>query len=353
MPFGIPAGAPVRRPADGLRLEGQLTTVDLPTVSVLVPNYNHAAYLEETLTALLSQSVRPLEILVVDDASTDDSLAIIERLAAADPILRVIRHETNQGAIAAINRALAEARGDYVYVNAVDDPVRPGLFEQALPLLAANPEAGLACWDHLIRYERDPAPHAESLGWGDAPCAWPPAAMPKRLQRDTIGGHNSLMRTDALRAIGGYQPAATWFSDALASTVLALRHGVCYVPQPLALYRASAAGYGSSVARRWRSHAATVRAALDLLNTPAYADVRRGFRDSAILRLARWKGLVVAAASPRYWYFITPRLVCRVIGYLFDEVRLACFPHLPQPLLRVYRGLRGLARRGLGLAPRP
>ena len=95
----------------------------LPTFSVVMPNFNHARYLEAALQAHLAQSVPPLEIIVVDDASTDESVAIVERLATEHSRLRLIRLARNGGVNAAINRGLREARGDYVSVSAADDLV--------------------------------------------------------------------------------------------------------------------------------------------------------------------------------------------------------------------------------------
>jgi len=73
----------------------------MATVGAVVPNYNHARLIPEAIAALQAQT-RPFdEIVVVDDGSTDDSIAVITRLAEADPRIRLIPHERNQGAVAA------------------------------------------------------------------------------------------------------------------------------------------------------------------------------------------------------------------------------------------------------------
>jgi glycosyltransferase involved in cell wall biosynthesis len=61
------------------------------TISVVLPNYNHAEYIGEALEAILSQSVRPKEVIVVDDNSTDGSIAVIEKFLRRDSIIRLIR----------------------------------------------------------------------------------------------------------------------------------------------------------------------------------------------------------------------------------------------------------------------
>ena len=74
---------------------GQSAT--LPTLSVVVPNYNHAKYLPACLTAILRESVQPLEVLVLDDVSTDNSVEVIRSFAARHPLVRLIQNEQNLG----------------------------------------------------------------------------------------------------------------------------------------------------------------------------------------------------------------------------------------------------------------
>src|SRR5438046_2743358 len=98
----------------------QARVAGLPSYSVVIPNFNHGHYLEAALEAHLGQSAPPLEIIVVDDASSDGSVAIVERLAAQHSSLRLIRLARNGGVNAAINRGLGEARGTYVKISAAD-----------------------------------------------------------------------------------------------------------------------------------------------------------------------------------------------------------------------------------------
>lgn len=89
-------------------------------VSVIVPVYNTADFLEESLACLTGQTLREIEIIVVDDGSTDDSPHIIRRAAEADARITSIRQE-NAGQSAARNAGLATARGEYVYFMDSDD----------------------------------------------------------------------------------------------------------------------------------------------------------------------------------------------------------------------------------------
>ena len=115
-----------------------------PKLSVILPNYNHAAYLPRCVEAILGQSFADLELIVVDDASTDHSRDILADYARRDPRVRVYHNSENRGVIATLTRALGMARGEYVFGAASDDYVLPGYFERAMGLFAAHPEAGIA-----------------------------------------------------------------------------------------------------------------------------------------------------------------------------------------------------------------
>ncbi|MBM3804581.1 MAG: glycosyltransferase family 2 protein [Acidimicrobiia bacterium] len=86
-----------------------------PTLSVIIPNYNHAAFLPRSLGAILAQSVQPLEIIVMDDASTDNSVEVIESFVRRHPHIRLHRNARNLGVVANGNRAVDLAQGDYMY----------------------------------------------------------------------------------------------------------------------------------------------------------------------------------------------------------------------------------------------
>ena len=96
----------------------------LPSLSVVLPNFNHAQHLPASLAAILSQSLPALEIIVIDDCSTDNSVEVIQSFAAKHSTIRFIRNEVNQGVVWNMNHGLKLARGDYVVFPAADDQVR-------------------------------------------------------------------------------------------------------------------------------------------------------------------------------------------------------------------------------------
>jgi glycosyltransferase involved in cell wall biosynthesis len=99
-----------------------------PLISIIVPVYNAALYIEECIASVLQQTIGAIEVIVVNDGSTDESAAILDRLAAADQRLRVF-HCRNRGVSAARNFGIEKATGDYIGFVDADDWVEPTMFE--------------------------------------------------------------------------------------------------------------------------------------------------------------------------------------------------------------------------------
>lgn len=102
-----------------------LVSSGLPLVSVLMTSYNVEKYIEAAVTSLLRQTWTKLEVIVVDDASTDDTWKILQRLQKSEPALRCRRLNTNLGTYFAKNYGLQLARGDYVFFQDGDDICHP------------------------------------------------------------------------------------------------------------------------------------------------------------------------------------------------------------------------------------
>jgi len=161
---------------------------DAPLVSVIMPVYNHSRYVADALHSIISQDWRPLEVIVIDDGSKDDSLDIVKRIADALPespglTLRVSGRE-NKGAHTTINEGLAMARGEYLAILNSDDMFMPGRLRRCLEAAKAhksrmvisyvdpidddgNPLSGDHPWRHwyadVMMHELDLAPSLSSL----------------------------------------------------------------------------------------------------------------------------------------------------------------------------------------------
>ena len=110
-----------------------------PKVSIIIPIYNTAERLPGCLDSVLGQTHQNLEIILVDDGSTDDSPAIIQTYAQKDSRIKVITQK-NQGQSAARNRGLKQATGDFISFLDSDDAIKSNFIQKLLAPYAKNPQ---------------------------------------------------------------------------------------------------------------------------------------------------------------------------------------------------------------------
>jgi glycosyltransferase involved in cell wall biosynthesis len=108
-------------------------------ISILVPCYNQGIYLKETIQSALASSYRPLEILIINDGSTDNSLQLAQELEAQHPEVRVL-DQANAGVTKARNAGIAATQGEYLLPLDGDDLISPDYILQGLAILATRPE---------------------------------------------------------------------------------------------------------------------------------------------------------------------------------------------------------------------
>ena len=121
-----------------------------PTVSVIVPNYNHGPYLRRRIDSILAQTRQDFELILLDDASTDGSREILKSYAKL-PNVQVRFNASNSGSpFHQWNAGVREARGEYIWIAESDDAAEPELLERLTGRLEKHPKAGIAycqSWD--------------------------------------------------------------------------------------------------------------------------------------------------------------------------------------------------------------
>ena len=230
-------------------------TPDPDLVSVIIPAFNAAATIEETLLSVRRQTHQALEIIIVDDGSADRTLAVAEAQATLDPRVRVLS-QANAGVAAARNRGIAEARGDVVAPIDADDLWRPRKVERQLRALrAGGPEIGLAyCQSAVI--DEDSIITANNNGpihGGDV--------LPHLFYGNFVGnGSSPLMRKRLVEEVGGYDASlrarkAQGCEDWKLYLLLAERSHFAVVSDHLVGYRYTRAAMSGDVAQMLRSDA--------------------------------------------------------------------------------------------------
>jgi alpha-1,3-rhamnosyltransferase len=121
-----------------------MVTGDIKRISVFVPSYNHARFVEKCLRSILKQSLPPSELLVIDDGSNDDSPRIIERILKESTFPAELIVNTNKGLCATLNQGLSRTSGEYFAYLCSDDLWLPEFLEKRFELLEKRPTAVLA-----------------------------------------------------------------------------------------------------------------------------------------------------------------------------------------------------------------
>ncbi|NIX75686.1 glycosyltransferase [Microvirga terricola] len=176
------------------------------SVTVVIPVYNYGRYLRQCVASVTEhQPGVDVEIIIVDDKSTDDSLDIAQALASKDARIKIIQHHTNKRAIATYNDGLEAATGEFVALLSADDLLTPGALTRAAALLLAKSSVGMV-YGHAIRFSSElPSPRTTGTEW----IVWPGADWLRTRCRsgfNVISSPEVVMRTSILRAIGGYRP---------------------------------------------------------------------------------------------------------------------------------------------------
>ena len=134
----------------------------MSSVSVVVPSYNYAHYLEGCVQSVVSQPGVEVEVLIIDDCSQDDTPAVATRLAENDSRITFRRHAQNRGHIATYNEGLQWASGDYTVVLSADDLLTDGALSRAVTVMDDQPDVGLVYGRSLYFVSNDELPIARS-----------------------------------------------------------------------------------------------------------------------------------------------------------------------------------------------
>jgi glycosyltransferase involved in cell wall biosynthesis len=271
-----------------------------PTLSVVLPNYNHARYLREAIEGIVTQLRPPDEFLILDDASTDNSLEIIEEYQKRFSQIRVIRHERNRGVLEAHNRLFEEVQGDYIFAAAADDIRLPGFFEAAMELARQYPQAGLIFGQVGIVMES--GRHAGLIDvrrWREPLHADPRRFLEEYLDTE-LASHSpcagTIYRSDAFREVGCYRPDLESWCDTFAVRAIGLKYGVCHIPQEVVRFRKSVGSFSHTGITQPRRQLDVIARAAALMRSPAFRDrfpadhVRRWSRDYR--RLVLWNNFL-------------------------------------------------------------
>ncbi len=230
----------------------------MPAVSVIVPNYNHAPFLERRLRSILDQTYRDIEVVVLDDASTDGSARVLERFAGRAGVRIEYGHENSGSPFAQWNKGLDRTSGALVWIAESDDDADPRFLETLVARLDGAPRCGLAfaqshCIDasgHVHGTAAQWTDSIDSTHWrADYVNAGPDECARLLAVTNTIPNASAVVfRRDVYERIGRAPEDMRLAGDWMTWFRMLMVSDVAFVAEPL---------------NRHRTHAATVRAAYD------------------------------------------------------------------------------------------
>jgi glycosyltransferase involved in cell wall biosynthesis len=212
--------------------------------SVIMPAHNAEQYLDRSVGSALAQTERRCEILVIDDASSDATAAVVARIAEQDARVRLVRNTVNLGPAGSRNRGLAEARGDWIVLLDADDEIAPHRIETLIALgeqhgadlvadnLLLCPENGVGLATPMISARAFPVGKYLSLAafvTGNVGSRWTP--------RVSYGFLQPIMRRGFLRAHSLHYEEKNRFGEDFLLYVDCLRKGARWWITPEAMYR--------------------------------------------------------------------------------------------------------------------
>ncbi|MEU7865944.1 glycosyltransferase [Dactylosporangium sp. NPDC049140] len=212
----------------------------MSSVSVVIPCYRYGHYLADCVSSVVDTNPGvDVRVLIIDDASPDDSADKARAIAAADPRVEVLVHEQNKRHTATYNEGLMEwADGDYCVLLSADDLLTPGALTRAVALLDANPNVGFV-YGHPVHFQHPgPPPPARTDDRGTS--VWPGHWWLERRFREGTGCITSpevVVRTKLQHQVGGYDVDLPHAGDIEMWMRLAAHADVGYVRADQAYYR--------------------------------------------------------------------------------------------------------------------
>jgi GT2 family glycosyltransferase len=208
----------------------------LAKVDVVVPCYNYGRFLAACVRSVLEQSVSDVRVLIIDDASSDDTLVVATRRAAEDRRVSIIAHTTNLGHIRTYNQGIAWASADYFLLLSADDFLLEGALARAVAIMDKNPDIVMT-HGHCILWEDGSDPPDTAV---PGRYAWERHDLLKRFcQRGDIDVYDAtaIARTSVQKQIGGYLESLPHCADLEMWLRFAQQGAVAYIAAPQAVYR--------------------------------------------------------------------------------------------------------------------
>lgn len=221
----------------------------IPLVTVIALCYNQSSFISDALNSVKDQTYQNIELIVIDDHSSDDSVQQIEKwIASYTNSIKLIVHDTNQGICKTINQGLRRASGKYIQLLACDDILDPKKIEHHVRILEANPEKALVFSDvHIINSDGKPIgkTYFDTRKYAISDTYNPYCTLIRK--GNFMHPLSQLIRKEILVELGGYDESL-WFEDYDMNLRITKKYSVIYDLFVSAFYRQHATNAIGSLA---------------------------------------------------------------------------------------------------------
>jgi glycosyltransferase involved in cell wall biosynthesis len=221
----------------------------LPTVSVIVPCYNYGHFLPECIASILSQEGVNVDVLIIDDASPDNTAEVATQLAKKNSRVKFLKHDVNKGHIVTYNEGIEWASAGYMLILSADDYLLPGALSRSVNLMNAHPEVGFTFGKTIDTYDNGATrqtktiPNAAIANIVDKTC-WSILEIVEFLKLIEHSGSiniirtpTAVVRTELQKRVGGYRPELPHSGDMEMWLRLAAHASVGVLDAYQAVYR--------------------------------------------------------------------------------------------------------------------
>lgn len=210
----------------------------MASIDVVIPCYNYEHFLPECIGSVLSQDVDCLRVIVIDNASTDNSVGVARQFAAKDPRVEVICHEKNLGAQASFNEAIDRAAADYFMILCADDILIASILSHGITMLEQFPHASCLLGTDVEPWVGTVMPDlVRPSGSGDLEDGSTFIRRCCSRAGLNIPAHAILVRTSVQKRVGYYRSALPLMDDLEMALRLAARGVVAQLKGPLVMQR--------------------------------------------------------------------------------------------------------------------
>ena len=288
-------------------------------LSILMTNFNYSRYLSHALDSILHQDYNKLEIIIVDDASTDNSVEIIKGYIVRGLNIKLFINSVNIGTCKSAQKALTMAQGEYILSLGSDDMIMPNVIRKSMRFIQKHSDVGIFTAIPGIFYG-DMANKLFFKPMGTAEYRiFSNQEIIKTLLKTKywFPGHSVIIKKKYVIKYGGYKETFQHFTDFILHMRIAINHGLAYMPIPLSCMRINSNSF-SLKKRTLNEKFQLFQIIMDEVRLDKEFDNK--VKKSAVLNHLRGEFLLFLIFRPKYWTYIYPIIFHRLLRFLDNKI---------------------------------